>query len=88
MARTFDTAAFMVELLQPVDLPADRDAMADHGLACEAEDIAEALEKVAAITAVRDAAPSGSRAKAVQQIMLNWWTKHLGELVGFHAEGC
>lgn len=83
MTHSPATTAFMTSLLRPVDVPEDRDAIADHGLAQEAEDIAEALRMVAKLTAARDAAAFGSRDRAVQIIMLDWWTKELSSLVGY-----
>lgn len=82
-----DTKAFMAALLQPVAHPLCAEMIADLGLADEAEAIAEAREMVATITAVRDGCRWGSRERAVQNIMLDWWRAELGNLTGFHAEG-
>lgn len=82
-----DTKAFMAALLQPVARPLCAEMIADLGLADEAEAIAEALDKVASITAVRDRCCWGSRERAVQNIMLDWWRAELGNLTGFHVEG-
>lgn len=88
MAQTHSSAAFMAKLLQPIDTSQDADTIAAHGLTKEADAIAEALEMVAKITAARDACTWGSRARAVQNIMLHWWTKELSDLVGYDMEGC
>ncbi len=82
-----DTKTFMAALLQPVAHPLCAEMIADLGLADEAEAIAEALDKVASITAVRDRCRWGSRERAVQNIMLDWWQAELGNLTGFNAGG-